>query len=89
MLFCIRTCGSKHGLLSHSALPFDRIGVRMQIGPINDSLVACRHIPDIVYGMILIDALKLIGGSNDGDIVMYVEGVLSGRARHKKHVVPA
>jgi hypothetical protein len=45
----------------------------MQIGPINDSLVACRPITDIVYGMILIDALKLIGGSNDGDMVMYMK----------------
>ena len=71
--------------MSHSALPFDRICVRMQIGPINDSLVVCRPFPDIVYGMILIDALKLIGGSNDGDMVMYIEGVPSGRVRH---VVP-
>jgi len=32
--------------------------------------VTCRPIPDIVYSMILIDALKLVGGSNDGDMVM-------------------
>jgi hypothetical protein len=57
----------------------------MQIGPIRDSLVACRPIPDIVCAMILIDALKLIGGSNDGDMVMYIECVPSGRVRH---VVP-
>jgi len=54
----------------------------MQICPINDSLVACRHIPDIVYAMILIDALKLFGDSNDGDMVVYTEGVPSGRVRH-------
>jgi len=54
----------------------------MQIGPINDSLVARRPIPDIVYAMILTDALKLIGGSNDGDMVMYIEGVRRRRVRH-------
>jgi hypothetical protein len=42
----------------------------MQIGPINASSVACRPIHDIVYAMILIGALKLIGGSNDGDMVI-------------------
>ena len=73
-------------LLSYSALAFDRIGVRMHISPVKDSLVACRPVPDIVYSMILIDTLKLIGGSNDGDMVMYIEGVPSGNVRH---VVPA
>jgi hypothetical protein len=32
--------------------------------------------------VILIDGLRLIGDFNDGDMVMYIEGVLSGRVRH-------
>jgi hypothetical protein len=30
----------------------------------------------------LIDALNLIGDSNDGVMVIYIEGDLSGRVRH-------
>lgn len=73
MYVVLYTCGNKHHfslrLLSYSALPFDRIGVRMQTGPINNSPVAFRPITDIVYAMILIEALTLTGGSNDGEMV--------------------
>jgi hypothetical protein len=74
-------------LLSHSALPFDRIGVRREISQINDSLVACVPIADIVYAVILIDALKLIGCSYYGAGVIYTVGFPGGRVKHDSRAI--